>query len=35
MKSRIARVSGVEKALDPWYVTADFEADEPPQQAQW
>jgi hypothetical protein len=34
MKSRIARDSGAEKALGPWYVEADFVLDEPPQHAQ-
>ena len=35
MKSRMTRVSGAEKAAEPWYVADDFEPDEPPQQPQW
>ena len=35
MKSRIARVSGAEKAVGPRYVLDDVAPDEPPQQPQW
>ena len=34
MKSRTTRDSGAENAFEPWYVSDDFELDDPPQHAQ-